>query len=75
MHVFTMNYDVFQAGIRGFLADPYSPLEWIDPEARGPDPCPPRETGRCILHYIVTVKVFQSNETFHALPFWLAPID
>lgn len=49
----------FQAVIRGYRADPHSPLEWIDPEAKGPDPCPRRETGLCnhepfILNYSTT---------------------
>lgn len=40
-----------EAVIRGFLADLHSPLEWIGPEAKGPDPCPPRETENVLCHH------------------------
>lgn len=37
--------------IRGSQADPRSPLEWIDPEDKGHDPCPPRETENALCHH------------------------
>lgn len=40
-----------EAVIKGYLADPRSPLVWIGPEAKAPDPCHPRETENVLCHH------------------------
>lgn len=41
-----------QVETRGYLAAPHPPLGWSGPEARAPEPCPPRERGRSILAFV-----------------------
>lgn len=57
--------------IRGSLVDPRFPLEWIDPEDKDHDPCPPRETGWCnpayagllYLSFYITRKVLEQKDS------------